>query len=152
MVKDPEFVKWSAGVDAMMAAFWSPRSELNLGRQAVFGYIRTPSPRPRYVMAVRNRFAAYCQERMLRVSRVFIDDCVPDSTSMDRPAFAQLWEVLRREQPDAVLLLHAQDLSHDPAVALELAERIWLTGTQIYCVRGEAPLPGKQLGGTESES
>lgn len=152
MVKDDEFTKWSAGVDTMMAAFWSPRSELNFRRQAVFGYIRTPSPRPRYVMAARNRFAAYCHERMLRVGRVFIDDCVPDSTSMDRPAFAQLWEVCKREQPDAVLLLHAQDLSHDPAVALELAERIWLTGTQIYCVRGETPVPGKQLGNAEPPS
>lgn len=136
----------------MMAAFWSPRSDLNVGRQVVFGYIRTPSPRPRYVMAVRNRFAAYCHERMLRVGRVFIDDCVPDSTSMDRPAFAQLWEVCKREQPDAVLLLHARDLSHDPAVALELAERIWLTGTQVYCVRGDTPMPGKRPDGVEPAS
>ena len=136
----------------MMAAFWSPRSELSVGRQVVFGYIRMPSPRPRYVMVVRSRFAAYCQERMLRVGRVFIDDAVPDSTTMDRPAFAQLWEVCKREQPDAVLLLHARYLSHDPAVALELAERIWLTGTQIYCVRGDTPVPGKYPGSTEPPS
>lgn len=152
MAKDAEFVNWSAGVDAMMAAFWSPRSELNVGRQIVFGYIRMPSPRPRYVMAVRNRFAAYCHERMLRVGRVFIDDRVPDSSSMERPAFAQLWEICKREQPDAVLLVHAQSLSHDPAVALELAERIWLTGTQIYCVRGETPVPGKQPDSTKPPS
>ena len=152
MVKDAEFVKWSAGVDAMMAAFWSPRSNLSEGRQAVFGYIRTPSPRPRYVMAVRNRFAAYCQERMLRVSQVFIDDSVPDSTSMDRPAFAQLWEVCKREQPAGVLLLHVRHLSTEPVVALELAERIWLTGTQIYCVRGDVPVPGTHPGSAEPRS
>jgi hypothetical protein len=152
VVKETEFAKYSAGVEAMMAAFWSPRSNSSVGRQVVFGYIRMPSPRPRYVMAVRTRFAVYCQERMLRVGRVFIDDCVPDSTSMDRPAFAQLWKLCKQEQPNAVLLLSAKDLSRDAAVALELAERIWLTGTQIYCVRGEPPIPGTHPGSVRPPS
>jgi hypothetical protein len=138
-----EFAKWSAGVEAMMAAFWSPTENLHAGRQLVFGYIRLPSPRPRYIMAVRHHFAAYCHRRMLRVGRVFIDDGVPDSTELDRPAFAQLCQVMRREQPHGVLVLHPRDLSREPAVALELAERIWTCGAQVYTVRGAPPLPGQ---------
>lgn len=143
MPDNAEFAKWTAGVEAMVAGFWSPKTNMHEGRELVFAYIRLPSPRPRYIMAVRNRFATYCHGRMLRVGRVFIDDAVPDSTELDRPAFSQLWQVIKREKPHAVLLLHTRDLSTDPAVALELAERIWLTGTQIYCVRGETPMPGE---------
>lgn len=109
----------------------------------VFGYLRLPSPRPMYVMAVRRHLAWYCQAHGLRVGRVFVDEGYKDTT-VSRPGFANMGYRIREEQPYGVLVLHPRDLSNDKRIALHLASLVWATGVQLLTVRGELPVRPEQ--------
>src|SRR5882757_1818224 len=108
----------------------------------VFGYLRLPSPRWNYHLAVRRRLAWHCQQNGLRVGRVFIDDnCQHADIDMDisRAAFANMCARIPEEQPYGVLVLRPGDLSNDKMLALRLASQIWATAVELLTVRGELP-------------
>ncbi len=127
----------------MTAGIWSPHANSQASCLPVFGYLRLPSPRPRYVWFCRERFAAYSAAHGLRITRVFIDDCVPDSTAIDRPAWGQLRNRLQDEQVDGVLLMRTRDLSADDNVAYLMAQSVWEVGGRLFTVRGKTLKPDK---------
>ena len=109
----------------------------------VFGYLRLPSPRPLYVLAVRRHLAWYCQALGLRVGRVFVEEGYKDTT-VSRPGFANMCYRIREERPYGVLVLHPRDLSTDEKVASHLATLLWDTGVRLLTVRGELPIRPEQ--------
>lgn len=105
----------------------------------VFGYLRLPSPRPLYVLAVRRHLAWHCQIRGLRVGRVFVDEGYRDTT-VSRPGFADMCYRIREQRPYGVLVLHPRDLSTDEKVSLHLASLVWDIGVHLLTVRGDLPV------------
>ena len=58
---------------------------------------------------------------------------------ISRAAFANMCARISEEHPYGVLVLRPGDLSHDEAIARELASRVWTTGVKLLTVRGELP-------------